>query len=476
VLRSQQLGCEVIPRLSSAHNFSYGVPLYRFLCQLQFQGIASYLSWRWGSLGGAPFLPRVRCGRVVLTRARWNIDKAEIRLLAESKGAERFREAQVLRGRRRLPRFVVLEDGDNEFVVDLNNVLSIEAFVHQAKRMPRVSVTELFPGPDELTVRDNTGKFVHEIIVPFTQDRAGTESIKPLQPCTGQSPRRFAPGSEWLYAKIYTSTTATDRVLRDVVGPLVRDLQRAGILDRWFFIRYGDPDWHVRLRLHGRPASLCAEALPLLRSVLTPLLHNGTIWRVQMDTYERETERYGGGAGIVLAEAIFGIDSDAVLAMLPQLLADDGEDARWRLAMAGTHRLLSDFGLTLRSRWQIMRHMRNARAKELGASVSTQAQMSLRFRKERRSLEDLLIGEVAPLDFTALHQRSQALTPLITELKTLALNGNLPVSISALVSSYIHMYLNRLLRSSHIAHELSLCDMLDRLYLSQLAREDRSVT
>ena len=40
--------------------------------------------------------------------------------------------------------------------------------------------------------------------------------------------RTFAPGSEWLYAKLYTGTATADRVLRDVLAPLVREALGSG--------------------------------------------------------------------------------------------------------------------------------------------------------------------------------------------------------------------------------------------------------
>ena len=59
VLRSARLGREVVPRLTSAHNFAAGQGVYRFLCALQGQGVAGGLGWDWGPLAGSAFLPRV---------------------------------------------------------------------------------------------------------------------------------------------------------------------------------------------------------------------------------------------------------------------------------------------------------------------------------------------------------------------------------------------------------------------------------
>ena len=72
VLRSRRLGREIVPRLTTAHNYARGsLGVYRFLCALQSQGVTAGVGWGWGPLEAASFLPRVSLGRVVLARARW---------------------------------------------------------------------------------------------------------------------------------------------------------------------------------------------------------------------------------------------------------------------------------------------------------------------------------------------------------------------------------------------------------------------
>ncbi|WP_127138032.1 thiopeptide-type bacteriocin biosynthesis protein [Flagellimonas oceanensis] len=61
--------------------------------------------------------------------------------------------------------------------------------------------------------------------------------------------RNFALGSEWLYYKIYIGPQTGDALLSQAIKPLVSNLIGRKLIDKWFFIRYTDPDFHIRIRL-----------------------------------------------------------------------------------------------------------------------------------------------------------------------------------------------------------------------------------
>lgn len=98
--------------------------------------------------------------------------------------------------------------------------------------------------------------------------------------------------------------------------------------DQWFFIRYSDPDWHLRLRFHGDPKRLQSTVVPLLQETVMPLMADGQVRCLQYDTYYREIDRYGGDASMLHAEKSFHIDSAAVLQMVERYAGDEGAEAR----------------------------------------------------------------------------------------------------------------------------------------------------
>ena len=276
--------------------------------------------------------------------------------------------------------------------------------------------------------------------------------------------------------KLYAGPAAVDELLREVVPPLVGQAIESDAADRWFFVRYTDPDHHLRLRFHGRAALLHAQVLPAVEQAIQPLVDRDRIWRIQVDTYEREVERYGGPDAIDLAERIFFVDSEAVVEILGHLdEGDAGEEERWRLALCGADRILTDFGFDFEEKRAIAGTLRGQYGSVPRVTTPLRLQLARKYRVLSKELALLLAGRVDadhPLrpGFEILHQRSARLAPLIRELVELEKAGRVSVSRAAFAESVVHMHLNRLLRSAQNAQEVVIYDFLGRAYASAVAR------
>ncbi len=487
VLRSKRLDREVIPRLSTAHNFrqrSLGV--YRFLCALAGQG-AEHVGFSWGPLAGAPFLPRVRINRVTVHRAQWRLETADlaeltaaVKAAAKQPGEGRAPIAAAvaaLRDRHRLPRFVMIAEGDNELPIDLDNPLLVAAFADELAGSSRVTLTEIFPAPDQLVARGPEGRFANEIVVTFSRKRPATKAVtRAPAPSTR---RVFAPGSEWLYAKLYCGESTTDHVLREL-APAIRGAIEAGHASHWFFLRYADPDPHLRLRFAGDPRQLAASVLPALERATAPLIADGAMRRLVLDTYHRELERYGGDRGIELVEKLFHLDSECVLSIVELLDGDAGGDARWRLALRGIDSMLDALGLTPDERAACVTMGRDSIGREHDADAAFWGRIGDRFTQERASL-DLLFARDPARDkdhdlepgFELLAARDAAIAELAVELRRRDAAGELTPTLRDFAWSLVHMHANRLLHASQRSQEMVLYDFLRRLHQSRKARTVR---
>jgi thiopeptide-type bacteriocin biosynthesis protein len=476
ILRSRRLGREVVPRLTNAHNFqNRSLGLYRFLCSLQFQGVAGGLGWHWGQLDAFPFLPRVEVGRTVLTAARWKVEGKSFQEVAKAEGLDRYRGLDAWREGLGIPRFGLLVEGDNKLPVDFLNLLSVDTFVDMVRNRPRFLLEECCPGPEEQAAVGPEGTFVHELVIPFLHSApVAPAASRSRPPGLAGATRTFPPGGEWLYLKVYTGPATADQVLRDTVGPVVREALATGSANRWFFLRYGDPDWHVRLRFHGEPGRLLGELLPALTLALQPLLEQGQVRKLQLDTYVQELERYGEGPAMVLAERLFQADSEAALAILAAYPGDEGADARWRLALYGMDLLLDDAGLDLVRKKLLLGQTACAFRAEFRFKDGAERQLGTSFRKERRSLEAMLSRQASrdpalAEGLSILEDRSGITRPLMVQWR--AGEPDLPPEVfGARLGSHLHMMANRLLRNSQRAQEMVIYDFLDRLYESRLAR------
>jgi thiopeptide-type bacteriocin biosynthesis protein len=483
VLFSKRLGREVIPRLTSAHNYPRSkLAIYRFLCGLQRQRDRYVYGWNWGSLEGSPFLPRVSRGNVVLSLARWTLGKDDLAPLARASHVDRFRFVQELRQRHRLPRWVVLADGDRTLPVDLDNALSVASLVGLIARRDAAVLTELFPLPDELVAEGPEGRFAHQLIVPFVRapSTAAASTAPSLQKMHAPTRRTFAPGSEWLYVKLYAGPASADAVLTDLIQPTVARARRAKTLSGWFFVRDADPHWHVGLALRG-DAKRLASLLPRLNDAAAPFLADGRLWRITLDTYEREVERYGGESGVELAESLFEADSDAALAILARLESASNADERWRLSLRGCHELLVDFGFELAARTDVIQRARATLGAALGVDTALERQLGVRFREQRASLAALLVAEAEsehPLSpgLVVLKERSPRVRAIVDELRARERAQSLTIPLGELVPGLLRMHCNRLLRSELRAQELVIYEFLQRLYVSEAARGRAAVS
>jgi len=240
VLRSKRLNKRVFPRLTNAHNYFTGLPFYRFLCELPFQGKNYDYTWSWGFLSDHPFLPRIEYQHLILSRATWNLRKNDFKSLKQ-KEADGVEELQAIRHRLKMPRYVQVLEGESELLIDFESVFSVQILWDLLRKYDKVRLLEFLGEPQQACVQSQNRHFTHEVIIPFIQSESFAEAapVRDLQEVAPPVQRNFLMGSKWLYLKIYAGTKTSDRLLTSVIKPLVEEMTEKGLIEKWFFLRFG---------------------------------------------------------------------------------------------------------------------------------------------------------------------------------------------------------------------------------------------
>lgn len=466
ILRSKRLNKQVIPRLSSAHNFHHGMVVYRFLCDLQSQYGALNFGWDWGEMSSLPFTPRVSYKHIILSRAKWRIPK----IGRPAKGSVASKIISSLQEKYNIPRVVSLTEGDNELVIDLRSPVGIEVLFKRLLKEDAVLQEYLFSEYSSPLTGTLAEPYNNEVIVPFkVEGNLKEEFLKPIfEPSVKRS---FPPGSEWAFIKIYSGLMDAERLLRDKIPHLILELKKEAIIDKWFFIRYNDPDQHIRLRflLNEANGPMPFQRLAsLINKHLDPLLQSGQVYRVAYDTYERELERYGEG-NMEICETIFQVDSEEILALL-SLLKEDPGYLRWLSGMLGVDHLLAAFGLELSEKISLVTELRNAFMNEFSNYSNLKYKLDTTYRENRSHIEQFFSG----LDYEPIHSildnRLDAIKKLVFSLYSE--NNDKSVALD-LLPSLSHMFINRLFFSRQREHEMIIYYLLVKQYTSIFNREKK---
>ena len=285
--------------------------------------------------------------------------------------------------------------------------------------------------------------------------------------------REFILGDSWIYFKIYTGHKTADKILTDIIRPIAYQLIEQKIIDKWFFIRYGDPKYHLRIRFH---LTKLENIFPVINSFyphFNKYLNLDLIWKIQTDTYKREVERYGISS-MCLSEELFYHDSKLNVDFLNLIKGSEDEDIRWLFSLKSIDSLLNSFKYNDEGKNELLLVLSSSFKKEFNSSKHLVKQLSSKYRNKQKIIEEFLIDSGSNSNQSTikdlLKEKEKKIDNIVVEILKLNTDGDLDLSISQLMSSYIHMLMNRLFKSRNRVHELVCYDFLSRYYKSKLAR------
>lgn len=489
-LRSIKHGSKIKVRASSMANSLFRTQIARFLVSLSEDGAEWAGRLPLGSAIMAPFIPRLRFEKYILSPAQWHLRMEKNRDHFSNRSS--FQSwLKDWRNRWFVPRFVQLRELDNFLLLDLEDEAHRELLRNELlnTKNSKINIQEAFCEDEHLWAQGPGGKFATELVFPFILDKTAIQSFEKnagkdsgkatakaaektsnndsIESAQSTEKRRrnatFAeaisfenrfviPGSNWLYYKLYCGKNLQDEILTSSIFDLIQDSEKEGLFRSWFFIKYGDPFPHLRIRFNGDAAALQNGLNPRFLQLARELFENGISPKVVIDTYDREVERYGGLEAMELAEQLFAADSRAAVRLLALESEEEFSLERINISALSIEILLDGLGFdtTQRTEWY-------------KKFTSGRVETSDEYRKRKDDLFTLFSasaewkpgrnngaegnGQSNPNDkvYAILHERSRVLKIIGSRYAELEKDGKLVSDFPQICNSLVHMLCNRYL-------------------------------
>lgn len=269
----------------------------------------------------------------------------------------------------------------------------------------------------------------------------------------------FVPGSKWLYYKIYCGPGYANTILVKNVSPFIQQLLKEENISKWFFIRYYDPDHHLRLRLYCPNTEVVPKVIMAFEEQMRNLVSLGYISDIQIGTYKRELSRYGQ-KNIEPIEEFWSKESTLILTCLKKITQQ--EDYLCGIFIL-VHNYLKVFSSDDTQLLEYANTHYHAFVREFGLQKHEKKRLSEKYRGFQPKLNHLFTSNSS--DFIP----SESFKAHVSELKKCHTHLCLKETPN-LWSSMVHMLVNRAFENSQREMEMVIYHHLSTYYKSQLSR------
>ncbi|SHJ16417.1 thiopeptide-type bacteriocin biosynthesis domain-containing protein [Clostridium cavendishii DSM 21758] len=456
-IKSKSLNKRIITTSSHMLNILAGSNIFRFLREIsQDNTIETFEKIYRNGLEFFSYIPRIVYKRTVLIPATWKFSMISLKLDKKSKFEDFRKKFEILRKDYSIPKYVYQTEGDNRLLLNLDNFLHVnELFkILKSKGDKEIVLNEVEDGIDNLLLKGLDGGYFSEFVIPLVLNKENyikekkeidifstnydySKNQSKLE--TQSEKRQMLLGDEWIYIKLYGNSNRVEEFLGFELLDFYNYLKEYGIIEKLFFIRYSDPEKHIRLRLKCK--KIDRKTIYIINNWFKHLREEGLLKKVVFDTYYRETERYGGEELIELAEDIFHADSLLVLNLIN--LKRSGQiqlDSKY-IAVSNIINILEELGLSYENQ------------KLLFESTFDKDKHRGIFKKDRKLLMDISNSadewrslrsiEDGELIHNLFEIRKEALNKYREKLKEVDKREGLWNSKTNILFSLTHMYCNR---------------------------------
>lgn len=455
-IRSKSLNKKVIITMTSMLNTSFSSSVLRFLHEVSFTHKVTPLSGIMLLLNSQfIYTPRITYGKIIIKPESWVVSK---RILGFEKGNKSDFNDKIISYKERynIPKYVFLNEIDNRLLLDLDNPSHREVVYNTLKTNDSKTVTLTEIGcrfDDYVAVNECDEHYVTEIVVPFMLDKdiyiqnidrkkdaiLSLSDISQNAMLLDRKDLTLLPGKDnWIYFKLYGCSKRKNELIVLIYEKLE---SLSSILQKYFFIRYADPEPHIRLRLRFNE-DVFPELLTNITFWFESLRLDGLISKITIDSYQREVERYGGPELIGIAEDYFFHNSRLVMQIIKKMRY---EKLQINLDVIGVSFIISVLEAF---------ELKNENKKTFLYSMAGKDDYRKLFQDNRRILMQACDSTNRWYNISLIEPYAEVYTLLIESSKKLKDYANtvykydkkeeLTNSIQGIIQSIIHMFCNRL--------------------------------
>lgn len=417
------------------------------------------------NFGNLDYIPRICYKNIVISPESWKIRKDIFNFKNKNLNLE-IENLNKFINDFNIPQFVYAGKDDNRLLLNLKNKDHMMILISEIKK----SNDYLFIREPEFMI-DNIwinnplkdkyiSEFVFSLVLNTKSELLKKESnfnssisiktksdiSKNKSDITTYSNERISTlFDDWICFKFYIQKNRTNEFLSVELDSLCNDLLSKKFIKKFFYIRYADPNYHIRFRIKKEKLIDLTQIFNEVKQWINRQKDIGIMIKFTIDEYYKELERYGGIESFTQVEDVFYYDSLVSIELLKLMNSNKlslNKDIIKCINMIG---IMDGFGISFKEQNDLFqylfdRHLFKDRFRKSSKDF-------IYYCDNRYDWENLKNCEDGLTIYNIINMRKLALNNYFKKIDEVDEKGNLTNSKENIIMSIIHMSCNRLLDS-----------------------------
>ncbi len=297
-------------------------------------------------------IPEIRYKSLIISQEFWKINIDDYKENGKYIDFYKFKKLindMILN--KKLPQNICTGPIDRKLILNLMYDEDLNILYDMLKKTPNLQITKNIFNKESLILKDlQNKKYLCEFVFQFEQNiKSNTELIYsskriPKENYSTLLSYKSLPFCKWVTIKLYVNEKIEDKLLINQIRETYANLKIKNLIDDFFFIRYSDPNNHLRLRF--KISDNCMESVLKELNALVKFLSNMSLLNdICYSSYEPEVNRYGGEECISLAEKLFGINSIISIDLIEMVDKKISCFSKEGLFLIATYKMIHDMGI-----------------------------------------------------------------------------------------------------------------------------------